>query len=435
MNVLRQEAETPRADDHCTRARIVIIDQREPTAPTIETILRQGGFEAITTVTDPYRAMELCREDRANLLLLELNPPDSDSLAVIRSLRAEETCQNLPVLAITGEADHSVRLGAYRAGATDFISRPLDASEVICRVRNILRMYLLQRDLRRTNADLEATVQRRTAKLETMIDLVRQAEAKLGAALSDAQARSRGKTEMLANVSHELRTPLTAIIGFAELLRDESTGPLSEDRRRGYAGDIHDAAGHALSVINDLLDVSKAEAGVLDIVIKDADVAAAVTSSVSMLAGIADKANIGLSVDIPDNFPVLRTDETRLRQVLVNVVTNAIKFTPSGGSVKVRARHNPEDGALIMVVTDTGVGIARKDMDKVMRAYGQAGEACNEVQNSTGLGLPLTRRMVEALGGRLELSSQVGVGTVVTMHFPPDMVRAPEHVHRHETVT
>ncbi len=403
MNPTRQDATFADARDPVTQARILIVDDHELTITTIETILRQDGFRHFKSTTDPREAARLCDEFRPDLLLLDILMPELDGFAVMRSLRAREIDDYLPIRIVTSESDQATKLKALQSGATDFASKPLDAAELICRVRNILRMRMLQNDLRRSNRNLEVQVRRRTKRLEAAIGLLRHAEAKLGEALADSQARSKGKTDMLATVSHELRTPLTAIMGFAELLRDEPLGPLKKDKRRGYAADIHVAASHALGVVNDILDLSKVEAGEIDIELEDTEVTKTIIGTVKMLSGIATKADVALSVDIPGDFPVLRTDEKRLRQVLVNVVTNAIKFTPSGGSVTVRARHNPEDGALIMVVTDNGVGIEKKDLEKVMRAYGRAGRPVHDVQNSTGLGLPLTRKLVDALGGGLEI--------------------------------
>lgn len=141
-----------------------------------------------------------------------------------------------------------------------------------------------------------------------------------------------------------------------------------------------------------------------------------------MLAGLAEDAGVDVRIDIPKDFPPLRSDAQRLGQVLVNIVTNALKFTPPGGSVTIQGRHDPTEGAVLLVVSDTGVGIAPKDIPVALSPYGQVGRRNAGKNKGTGLGLPLTKRLVEALGATFELRSKVGVGTVVALRFPPELV-------------
>lgn len=176
---------------------------------------------------------------------------------------------------------------------------------------------------------------------------------------------------------------------------------------------------------NDLLDLSQAEAGKLDVRLEQVDAGDVVTATVDMLAGLAREAGVAVQIDIPRDFPPLRTDERRLRQVLVNVVTNAVKFTPAGGSVTVQGRYDPQEGAALIVVSDSGVGIVPEDIPVALSPYGQVGRRNTGKNKGTGLGLPLTRRLVEALGATFELRSKLGVGTVVTVRFPPALVGPP----------
>ena len=322
----------------------------------------------------------------------------------------------------TIDADSAVHLRALEAGVFDFLAKPIDQTMLLARVRNLAAVQLLQKRVRDHSRQLESEISRRTTKLERALEVLRHAETRLSSALVEANAASTAKSEFLANMTHELRTPLNAILGFSDIIRTEALGPLANERYLEYAGDIHDAGRHLLTIVNDVLDISKAEADRLDLDIQVVDIANTVRSSARMMAEQARAAGVELSVDIPDDFPKLKTDEQRLRQVLLNIVSNAIKFTPSGGSVTVKGRHNRRDGAMIFVISDTGIGMAPEDIPVAMSTYGQVRDQGARRHQGTGLGLPLTKKLVEVLGGELVLESVPGRGTTVTIRFPADLV-------------
>lgn len=248
-----------------------------------------------------------------------------------------------------------------------------------------------------------------------MVDEVGRKNADLAEARDRAEAASKAKSDFLANISHELRTPLNAIIGFSELIRSEAFGPVGNDRYRGYASDVHESAHHLLTMINDLLDLSKAESGHIDVRIEPIEVGSLVEASTRMMQALADEKNVALDLAVPDILPVVRTDEGRLRQVLLNILSNAVKFTPSGGRVRVSADAGD---SMIITVEDTGIGVAARDMPKVMAPFGRGETSWSRHYEGTGLGLPLSKRIMEALGGELELDSEVGVGTRVRLRLP-----------------
>jgi len=248
-----------------------------------------------------------------------------------------------------------------------------------------------------------------------------QYEAELRQAIDAAEIANRAKSRFLANMSHELRTPLNAIIGFAELIRDETFGPLGDPHYREYARDIHEGGTHLLQLINDILDLSKVEAGKL--VLQDEPLAArdAVGGAVRMMRERASRAGIELLHDLPPGLPLISADPRAVRQMLVNLISNAIKFTPFGGRIVVAAAPGPE-GGLTLAVADTGIGIAEADMPQALAPFGQVTAPLNPQQPGTGLGLPLVKSLIEAHGGRLELASEPGAGTTVRLHFPPSRI-------------
>ena len=236
-----------------------------------------------------------------------------------------------------------------------------------------------------------------------------------------AEAASRAKSEFLANMSHELRTPLNAIIGFSEILQSEAHGPRVSPKYREYIGDVHDAGQHLLNVINDILDLSKVEAGRAELNEEVLDVRAGIAGALTVIHPRLRQLGHRLLLDIPDDLPLLRADALRLKQILINLLSNAVKFTPSAGRIEVATAVNGE-GGLQIAVSDSGIGIAKGDIAKALAPFGQVESSLNRRFEGTGLGLPLTKKLVELHQGRLRIDSEPGQGTVVTVIFPATRV-------------
>ncbi len=246
------------------------------------------------------------------------------------------------------------------------------------------------------------------------------------AAREQAETANRSKSAFLANMSHELRTPLNAVIGFSEMMLREVMGEFRNEQYRSYTTDIHKSGSHLLQIINDILDLSKAEAGKLTLdedLFDPRDVVRAVcqlTSTRMRERGVSE------AIDLPADLPLIRGDERKTMQMLLNLVTNAIKFSNEGGRVEISGRVEP-GGALELAVTDNGIGIEPKDLPRVLEAFEQVESSFNRQHQGTGLGLPLVKAMIESHGGELRLESQLGVGTRATLVFPPDrLVTAAE---------
>jgi len=243
----------------------------------------------------------------------------------------------------------------------------------------------------------------------------------LQAARDAAMQSNEAKTRFLANMSHELRTPLNAVIGFAEIIQNEALGPLGEPRYRDYATDIHDSAAHLLEVINDILDVAKAEAGRLEIQDESVDTRQVVAKVLRLMQPRAEQAEVTLDMHLPDPAPRLIADPRRLRQILLNQISNAIKFTEPDGTVCVELTPCP-DGGLYLDVVDTGIGMSESELKLALAPFSQIDNSFSRQAEGTGLGLPLTKHLIELHQGRFELLSRKGAGTRCRAAFPSERV-------------
>ncbi len=251
----------------------------------------------------------------------------------------------------------------------------------------------------------------------------KEAEEAILAAKDAAELASRTKGEFLATMSHELRTPLNSIIGFAELMSRESSGPLGHESYKEFATDIHDSGRHLLEIINDILDVSKLEAGMVELVEEPVSLTHVLENCLRLMVPRAEGSGITLKLDKPDQVHAVRADERRLKQILVNLLSNAIKFTPAGGEVTVKLHTDTNEGILIQVV-DTGIGIDPADLDQVMKPFIQVDSSLSRRHEGTGLGLPLCRALVERHGGSFEIESKPGIGTTASVRLPSERIIA-----------
>ncbi|WP_431854849.1 PAS domain-containing sensor histidine kinase [Azospirillum sp.] len=254
-------------------------------------------------------------------------------------------------------------------------------------------------------------------------------EAELIRARDAAEAADLAKSAFLATMSHELRTPLNAVIGFAQVIEMRLLGPDALDRYTEYASSIRQSGEHLLGIIDDILDISKIEAGSLQLGEAPVDVADVLGQSLNLIAMQAGKRGVAVTLDLERNLPPLRVDELRLRQILVNLLSNAVKFSDTGGQVTVGARR-ADDGGLEFVVRDEGVGMAPEDIPKALERFSQVDQSMTRRHEGTGLGLPLTKRLVELHGGSLRLDSALGEGTTVTVRLPAARVMRLEDLLR-----
>jgi signal transduction histidine kinase len=281
-------------------------------------------------------------------------------------------------------------------------------------LRDVTRLRGIEQDLQERITELELTkklLEKSTRKYAELADQLQKAK-------EAADTANRTKSEFLANMSHELRTPLNAIMGFSEVIKDEMFGDVSVPQYAEYARDIHNSGAHLLEIINDILDLSKVEAGRFELAEEDVDIAEVVAAVQQLVKGRAEAKGIVLTDRLADGLPRLHADRRTLKQMLLNLLSNGIKFTPSGGSVRIDGTV-AANGGIRLAVSDTGIGIAPEHLGKVLEPFGQVDSPLAREHQGTGLGLPLVKAMVELHGGRLELDSAEGRGSTVALCFPP----------------
>ena len=271
--------------------------------------------------------------------------------------------------------------------------------------------------------DEKGTVTHYVAVKEDVTERKR-AEVELLAAKERAEAASTAKSQFMATISHELRTPLNAIIGFSEVMRDGAFGPLGDERYQRFARSINEAGAHLLKLINDIIDLANAEAGHFAMAETIVDPRAEVLAAIEAVKEAAAAASLLLVIDVPEHLPLLYADERAIRQIAGNLLDNAVKFTPSGGRITVRAALE-ESGLFAITVSDTGIGIPHEKLSTVLQPFEQLDGTLSREHEGTGLGLPLSRTMAEMHGGHLEIESAVKAGTIVTVRFPRDRVLMP----------
>jgi signal transduction histidine kinase len=254
-----------------------------------------------------------------------------------------------------------------------------------------------------------------TAKLE--LDRI---AVELTSALKAANTANEAKSQFLATMSHELRTPLNAIIGFSEVLQKEMFGALGDERYRSYADIICTSGTHLLKLITDILDVSRIDAGQLQLCEEIVDVTDGIRDCLNLIETPAKEAAVSLSTNLQSPLPLVRADPRRFRQIVLNLLSNAVKFTPAGGRVVVSALIGAD--GLRIAVTDTGIGIAPEDIPKALERFGQIDSKIGRKHEGAGIGLPLAKHLIELHGGTLKIESELGVGTTVSIVVPPERI-------------
>ena len=378
-------------------ARLLLVDD-VPTNLDVLCALLEGADYRISIAPDGAIALRLAAQTAPDLILLDVVMPEMNGFEVCRRLKQDPKTEHIPVIFITAENQTEGVVEGFEAGGVDYIAKPFQDAEVLVRVKTHLSLSRLTRELETKSTALEEKNQSLSEANEALV-----------VANQKIQEVSRYKSEFLARMSHDLRTPMNAIIGYTRILL-RRTREVLEERHYRNLENIEISANHLLNLINDILDLSKIEAGRMEIQFQDVDLQQLVEECAMALSSLL-RDGVQLERQLEDVEP-LRTDPNLLRRVLMNLLSNAVKFTEQG---RIDLRLRSIEGGLEVVVADTGPGIPAAELPHIFDEFHRVEGGKKGGPEGTGLGLAIARKSVNLLGGRLAVESQTGRGTKFTL--------------------
>jgi signal transduction histidine kinase len=441
---------SPAKNTKRSRPEVLIAEDSLTQAEKLKYLLEEQDY-AVTAVTNGKQALEAARKHPPSLIISDIVMPEMDGHTLCKEIKADKTLQNIPVILLTSLSGVEEVLKALECGADGFIRKPYEASELLSRIRYILvnremrtgdtmqwgaEIYLSGKryfitaerqqildllfstfmDAVQINGELELKqreLMQLAGQLKEKADDLATANKELERRGHELERATEVKSRFFASMSHDLRTPMNAIIGFSDLLAQETAGQLNDKQKR-FVQHVGNGCRFLLQLINDILDLSKLESGQLELNRQEFLVEAAVPEVLSSLTPLATAKKIELKSVIEPDLRI-SADPLRVKQVLYNLLSNAIKFTPEGGVVQVQASRNGSYAKLS--VTDTGVGIRTEDQAVIFDEFRQVGDG-RAKKEGTGLGLAIAKRLVEQHGGEISVESEVGKGSRFNFTLP-----------------
>jgi signal transduction histidine kinase len=397
--------------------KVLVVDDDEVDRMAVRRALNKSSLSMELAEAINYaEAIALLKNDPFDCVFLDYQLPDQDGLTLVRDAR--QLGLMVPLVVLTGQGDEQIAVELMKAGATDYLSKSRITPERLEQVlRNAIRVYRAEMKVVIANQQLRESnelLKRQNRELEQQRQQIQLQNLKLIEA-------SQLKSQFLATMSHELRTPLNAIIGFSQLLLRRSKGVLTASQTDMVERILNNGK-HLLELLNDILDLSKIEAGRLELKPEAFNLAHIVNTTVEELRSLADEKHLSLQVKIDPSDVQVFTDPSRLRQVLVNLISNAIKFTETGEVWVTVSQLSSE--RIAIVVRDTGIGIAQDQLKQIFEPFRQLDQTTTRKHPGTGLGLAITDSLVHMMQGEVSVESQVGVGSTFRVELPRQLTVA-----------
>jgi len=419
---------------------ILIIDDNKNNLFTLRTLIKEYINVNIFEAESGAIALGILLEQNIDLIILDVQMPEMDGFETAKAIRTRKKTEHIPIVFLTAAyKSEEFKEKGFAVGAADYLTKPIDAPQLITRIKSYIRF--INQD-RRHKQELERKVQERTTELLGTNQLLKKEilerqkiEEQLKYAKEEAEAANLSKSRFLANMSHELRTPLNAIIGYSEMLKEDAEDLEQED----FIPDldkIHTAGKHLLGLINDVLDLSKIEAGKMNLFIESVDLDILINEVVGTIHPLIEEKANTLKVEVPKKIGDMQTDMIKLRQMLLNLLSNAAKFTEQG-IICLQISHQTckDEEWVIFSVSDNGIGMTEEQQDKLFQPFTQADASTTRQYGGTGLGLTITKKFTEMMGGNIQLESQFGQGSAFTISLPAwQQIRNDKKPKKHEQV-
>jgi len=416
---------------------ILIVDDNKNNLFTLHTLINEYFNVHILEADSGLSALRITMREPVDLIILDVQMPGMDGFETAQAIRSRPKTRHMPIVFLTAayKAEEFQQKG-FAIGAVDYLTKPIDTSQLINRIQTYVRFIKQERQqtitlerkvTERTEEFSEANkllqqeiIERRQIEEALKQEIVerKQIEEALSESKEAAEKANLSKSQFLANMSHELRTPLNAIIGYSEMLEEEA----EDIGQKDFLPDlqkIHTAGKHLLGLINDVLDLSKIETGHMDLFIERVDLEIILSEVVSTVKPLVEeKANI-LKIVRPNVLGEMHTDMTKLRQMLLNLLSNAAKFTEQGViCLKVNRQTRAEGEWVTFCVIDHGIGMTEEQQTKIFKPFTQADSSTTRRYGGTGLGLAITKDFAEMMGGSLKVESEFGFGSTFALYLP-----------------